>query len=58
MANDNLTSNTHISDIKGRIRVETTNPGNPLNGDMYFNKSTNYLMYYNGTAWVGALFNN
>ena len=58
MADTSAQANTHITNFKGRFRVETTNPSNPLAGDMYFNTSTNYLMYYNGTSWVGALFND
>lgn len=47
---------THVSNLKGRFRVETTNPTNPVLGDMYFNTATNYLMYYDGSAWIGKVF--
>lgn len=49
-------ADTHITDLKGRIRVGTTDPTNPVAGDMYFNTATNYLAYYTGSAWVGILF--
>lgn len=47
---------THITDLKGTIRVESAAPTNPVEGDMYFNSSTGYLMRYTSAAWKGAQF--
>lgn len=56
MANESDHANTHITNLRGRFRVETINPVNPVEGDMYFNTANNYLMYYDGSNWVGVLF--
>lgn len=56
MADERYSSNTHISNLKGKFRVETSNPTNPKQGDMYYNTLSNYLMYYTGSAWVGRVF--
>lgn len=54
MADDRNQSNTHITNLRGRFRVETSNPTNPVVGDMYFNKATGDLLYYTGNNWIGA----
>lgn len=56
MADERKQPNTHLSHFRGRFRVGTSNPSNPKTGEIYFNTSTGYLVYYNGTNWVGALF--
>jgi hypothetical protein len=56
MADDKERPNTHITDLKGRFRVETTNPSTPVAGDMYYNTSTNQLCYYTGSNWITAVF--
>lgn len=58
MADNREQPNTHITDFKGRFRVETSNPNNPVAGDLYFNTATNYLMRYTGSSWIGALFSD
>jgi len=56
MATERNRPNTHITRLKGKFRVDVTNPVHPVTGDMYFNYNTGWLVYYNGTVWVGALF--
>jgi hypothetical protein len=56
MATPNKQPNTHITAFKGRFRIETSNPTTPLAGDIYFDPNQNYLMYYTGATWIGALF--
>ena len=56
MATETNNANTHVSNLIGKFRVETTAPDNPKEGDMYYNSSSNYLMYYTGSEWVGAVF--
>lgn len=58
MAQDGKQPTTHITDFKGRIRTETSDPTNPRTGDMYFNTAKNSLNYYNGTTWIGTPFND
>lgn len=57
MADDGARANSHWTDLKGRIRIETTNPTNPVTGDMYYNTATNTLCYYTGSNWIGIAFN-
>jgi hypothetical protein len=38
------------------IPTNSSNPGNPKAGSMYFNASTNLLFIHNGTAWRSASF--
>ncbi len=47
---------THITDLAGRFRVETSNPDNPVIGDFYYNTVTNALVYYTGNTWIAVLF--
>ena len=56
MADDRGQPNTHITDLKGKIRVESSAPTNPIVGDMYFDTTTNNLAYYISTGWIGAPF--
>lgn len=56
MATETNSSNTHITDLIGTIRVEATHPDNPVEGDVYYNTTSNMLSYYNGTVWLGAPF--
>lgn len=45
---------THISSLRGRVRVQAGVPENPDTGDLWFDSDTNTLMVYNGTNWVGG----
>ena len=56
MASDGSAPTTHITDSKGRIRVESSDPTNPQTGEMYFNRLTNVFNLYDGTRWVGVPF--
>jgi len=38
------------------IPTNSSNPGNPKAGSMYFNASTNLMFVYNGTAWRSSSF--
>ena len=38
------------------IPTNSTNPGNPKTGSMYFNPSSNLMFIYNGTAWRSSSF--
>lgn len=58
MAQDGKQPTTHITDLRGRIRVSSTDPTNPNTGDTYFNRLTNCFNYYNGTVWIGVPFND
>jgi len=56
MADETDKPNSHITDLKGRIRMEASAPTNPKAGDMYYNTTTHNLSYYTGTAWLGTPF--
>jgi hypothetical protein len=56
MATETKQPNTHITNIKGRFRVRSSAPTNPVAGDMYYNTTTNHLTYYTGSSWIGAPF--
>lgn len=56
MADEINQPSTHVTDLKGRFRVETSAPDDPVEGDIYYNTSSNYLMRYNGTDWKGVAF--
>jgi len=58
MQNDGQAPTTHITDSRGRIRVESSDPTNPKEGEFYFNRLTNTLNRYNGTKWLGTPFND
>ncbi len=49
---------THISDIKGRIRTGATNPSNPVSGDEYWNTTTKGWFRYSGNNWLGRNFSS
>lgn len=38
------------------IPTGTSNPSSPKTGSLYYNRSTNFLFIYNGTAWRSASF--
>lgn len=46
--------NSHVTDLKGRFRVEATAPTSPVAGDMYVNTASMNLSYYTGTKWIGT----
>lgn len=58
MQNDGAQSTTHITDSRGRIRVESSDPTDALEGEMYFNRLTNCLCYYDGTKYLAVPFND
>lgn len=58
MENEGQVTTTHASNLQGRIRIESSDPTNPVEGDMYFNRLTNTLNRYNGTKWLGVPFND
>lgn len=41
--------------INGVIDNQSSAPGSPVAGQVYYNTSTNKLMYYNGSTWIDAL---
>lgn len=58
MAQTGTQPSTHITDFKGQIRVESADPTGAQVGEMYFNRLTNVLNYYDGTRWIGVPFND
>lgn len=51
-------SDTHVSDLKGRLVTVTTKPSDSDNdaGDMYFNTVLNVLYYWTGSTWLSVQF--
>lgn len=58
MENDGLNPTTHITDLRGRVRVESSDPSDAQVGDMYFNRTKNCLCIYTGNNWIGTPFND
>ncbi len=50
---DIVTLNDTVEDFQARYRLGTSNPNSGNHeGDLFFNKSTNKMLVYNGSAWV------
>ena len=56
MADKYIYNDTHATDIRAQIRTATSDPENPVAGDIYYNTQTNYLLRYSGSNWLGFLF--
>lgn len=52
MATDRGQANTHVTNLTGRIRTRSSDPTNPVAGDMYYNTTTNSLCIYSGNNWL------
>ena len=47
---------THITDIAGRWKTGTTNPTDPVIGDMFYRTDMNGLFRWTGDNWIGRLY--
>jgi hypothetical protein len=45
---------THISNIKGRVKIASIPPTNPEVGDEYFDTAQMSWMRYSGNNWLGT----
>ena len=49
---------TRITDIKGRIRMNSTHPSDPVVGDEYYNTTFNIWFRWTGNNWAGVTFSS
>lgn len=45
---------THIANITGRVRTESSPPTNPQVGDEYFDTTALCWYFWSGNNWMGA----
>jgi hypothetical protein len=45
---------THITDIRGKIKLASVAPSNPVAGDEYFDTAQMSWMVYSGNNWLGT----
>jgi hypothetical protein len=48
----NNTSNTTIANTSVSLPISSSNPSNPVPGQLYYNTTISGIMIYNGAAWV------
>ena len=49
---------THITNLRGRIRVEASSPSNPVTGDEYWDSTQKAWVRYSGNNWLGFRFSS
>ena len=57
MADSYKYTDTHISNVTGRVRVATTDPVDPVIGDEFFDPTRRTWFRWTGNNWLGFQFN-